>query len=109
MNSNQLMNMIGRLFLRKAVSKGIDMGFRAASNIAQPKPDQQQPQRRNQQPQYIEPGYDGEPEPQPEPQKRKLTPEERQRKMEVRQARQAKRAARQARQSVKATGRVGKM
>jgi len=90
MGANQIANMVMRLFMRKVISKGIDMGFNAVSK---------QGGKARGQGQVV--AADGQAAP-----KRELTPEERQRQQEVREAR---RAARQAKQAMKVTRRVGRM
>ena len=93
MGANQILNMVMKIMMRKAISKGVDMGFNAVSK----------PKGRGQQAQMQHPDeldYDA------PPQKKQLTPEQRKGKQE---ARRARRAARQARQAMKVTGRVTRM
>lgn len=90
MGANQIANMVMRIFMRKAISKGIDMGFGAVSK-----------QGGKARGQGHNVAADGQAAP-----KRQLTPEEKQRQQE---ARKARRAARQARQAMKVTRRVGRM
>ena len=89
MGANQITNMVMRIFMRKIISKGIDMSFNAVSK--------QSGQR----------GIIGASAPDGQAaQKREMTPEEKQRQKEARKARQA---ARQARNAMKVTRRVGRM
>ncbi len=95
MGANQIANMVMKIFMRKAISKGMDMGFSAVSK-------QGGGNRRAQQQQiHDDMDYDSE-----VPQKRQLTPEEKRQRQEVRRAR---RAARQAKQAMKVSGRATRM
>ncbi|WP_425043887.1 hypothetical protein [Primorskyibacter sp. S87] len=73
MNSNQIMNMVTRIFLRRFINFGMKTGMEFVAGQG---------------------GIKG--QPQGGGQKKKLTPEQREAKQKVRQARQARRLARQA-------------
>lgn len=94
MNANQIINMILKIFMRKAITKGVNMGISAASGARRP-----QSQAGN--------SMIAQDAPENAPQEKKpLTQEE---KNQIRQARRARQAARQAKQAMKVTRRVTRM
>lgn len=100
MNLNQIINMIVRLLLRRAINTGINAGINAASNAASnagkkrkssqndPRGQQQLGADRYGVPLHLDPEDEEEIAQQPQGQQR-MTPEQRQRQREIRQARRA--------------------
>ncbi|MEO0402537.1 MAG: hypothetical protein AAF214_09185 [Pseudomonadota bacterium] len=87
MNANQIINMILKIVMRKAIGKGIDAGVNRATRGRK--------QQHQAAPHQIDDGYDDAAEP-----AQNTGPTQAQ----IRQQRQAKRAARQARQAAKGNG-----
>lgn len=95
MNANQIVNMVLRIIMRKAIGKGIDAGIKGATNVTRGRGQQRGAPSPRQVPQDdFAPDFQNEGAPTQD---------------EIRRQRQAKRAARQARQAAKVTGKIGRM